>query len=72
MLSSPAARAAPLAEGPECSLSSLADGSALGAVAVLEGRDALHRDIQKPPGADQSQIQGREDVKYNLEEKGGG
>lgn len=61
-----------MAEGLQGSLRTLADGSALGAGAVLEGRDALHRDIQKPPGAGHSQIQGREDVKYNLEEKGGG
>lgn len=70
MLWSPAA---PLAEGTKCWLSTVADGSTAcgGAVAGLEGRDALHRDIQKPPGAGQSQVQG-EDVKSNLEEKGEG
>lgn len=35
-----------------------------GAVAGLEGRDAVQRDIEKPPGIGQSQIRGHEDVKY--------
>lgn len=34
----------------------------LGAAAVLEGRDALHRDTQKPPEAGQGQIQGEDDA----------
>ena len=49
----------------KCKLSSLADGFGLGgAVAVLEGRDAVQRDIKKPPGVGQSQTQGPEDVKH--------
>lgn len=46
-------------------VSGSADGPGLGgAVAALEGRDAVQRDIRKPAGIGQSQIQGREDVKY--------
>lgn len=54
-----------LDDGMKCPLSRLADGPGLGgAVAMLEGRDAVQRDIKKPPVIGQSQMQECEDMKY--------
>lgn len=49
----------------KCPVSRVADGPGWGGVvAVLEGRDAVPRDIKKPPAVGRSQMQGCEDVKY--------
>lgn len=56
--------ASALGDEMKCMLSRLADGPGLGAViAVLEGRDAVQRDIKHLPVIGQRQTQGHEDEK---------